>query len=144
MADQLTVATPADLKMRYPAFDAVDDARVQYWLTDADRYVNDSWGADADPGRIDYAAHQLVVTKAPGIADDSDLTAMGVPAGVTKFRSASMDVQITEAGANRSLSSGWDASIYGQAFAVLLRRHNGGPRLVGYVEPRCDVYGYSW
>lgn len=138
MADQLTVATPADLKMRYPTFDAVDDVRIQYWLTDAGRYVNDSWGADADPGRIDYAAHQLVVTKAPGIADGEDI---GIPAGVTRFRSASMDVAISDSAANRSLSGGWDATIYGQAFAVLLRRHNGGPRLVGYVEPRCDVFG---
>jgi len=130
-------ATPTDLKMRYPAFTGVADDRVQYWLTDADRFVTDGWGSDADPARLAYAAHKLVLSKAPGISDDSDLAVLGIPAGVTKFKSASMDVQISETASNRSLSSGWDATSYGQEFAVMLRRNTGGPMLVGYVEPVC-------
>ncbi|MGE7204912.1 DUF4054 domain-containing protein [Sphingomonas sp. NPDC019816] len=136
------MATPADLKMRYPAFENVDDTRIQYWLTDADRYVTDAWGADADPARLAYAAHKLVLSKAPGIADDSDLAVLGIPTGVTKFKSASMDVQISEAASNRSLSSGWDATTYGEEFAVILRRNTGGPMLVGYVEPTCGWPGW--
>lgn len=136
------MADPADLKMRYPAFQNVADDRIQYWLTDADRFVNDGWCHDADPARLAYAAHKLVLSKAPGIADDSDLAALGIPTGVTKFKSASMDVQISEAASNRSLSSGWDATTYGEEFAVMLRRNTGGPMLVGYVEPTCGWPGW--
>ena len=135
------MADPAGLKMRYPAFAAVDDARIQYWLTDADRFVTDGWGADADPARLAYAAHNLVLSNAPGIQSGTDLAAMGIPTGVTKFKSASMDVQISEAAANRSLASGWDATTYGAEFAVMLRRNTGGPMLVGYVEPTCGWPG---
>jgi hypothetical protein len=135
-------ATPADLKMRYPAFGNVADDRIQYWLTDADRFVTDAWGTDADPARLAYAAHKLVLSKAPGISDDSDLAVLGIPTGVTKFKSASMDVQISEAAANRSLASGWDATTYGEEFAVMLARNTGGPMLVGYVEPTCGWTGW--
>lgn len=135
-------ATAADLKMRYPAFQNVDDTRVQYWLTDADRYVNDEWATDADPARLAYAAHHLVLSKAPGIADDSDLTVLGIPAGVTKFKSASMDVQISETAANRSLASGWDATTYGEEFAVMLARNTGGPFLVGCAGP--EYFGWPF
>lgn len=136
------MATPADLKMRYPAFQNVDDSRIQYWLTDADRFVTDGWGSDADPARLAYAAHKMVLSKAPGISDDRDLAVLGIPTGVTKFKSASMDVQISESASNRSLSSGWDATTYGQEFAVMLRRNTGGPMLVGFVEPTCGLPGW--
>lgn len=136
------MATPADLKMRYPAFADVDDARIQYWLTDADRFVTDGWGADADPARLAYAAHNLVLSNAPGIQSSTDLAAMGIPTGVTKFKSASMDIQISEAAANRSLASGWDATTYGEEFAVMLARNTGGPFLCGYVEPICGWPGW--
>lgn len=132
------MADPADLKMRYPAFQNVADDRIQYWLTDADRFVTDAWGTDADPARLAYAAHKLVLSKAPGIVDASDLTVLGIPSGVTRFRSASMDVAISETASNRSLSSGWDATGYGEEFAVMLARNTGGPILVGYVEPTCE------
>lgn len=122
-------------RMRYPSFDGVADNRVSYWLTDADRYVTAAWTGDADPARMAYAAHQLVVSRAPGLSQDDTFE---IPAGVTRFRSASMDVQISDAAANRSLSGGWDATVYGQDFAVMLRRNTGGPFLAGYVEPRCD------
>ena len=136
------MADPADLKMRYPAFENVDDTRIQYWLTDADRFVTDGWATDADPARLAYAAHNLVLSNAPGIQSGTDLSAMGIPTGVTKFKSASMDVQISEAAANRSLASGWDATAYGQEFAVMLARNTAGPFLVGYVEPFCGWPGW--
>jgi hypothetical protein len=54
-----------------------------------------------------------------------------LPTGVTRFRSASMDVAVSETAANRSLGTGYSATRYGTEFAMLLRRHGGGPRLVG-------------
>ena len=52
---------------------------------------------------------------------------------MTRFRSASMDVAVSEAAANRSLDTGYGSTRYGAEFAKLLRRHSGGPRLVGCV-----------
>jgi len=128
----------AALRIRYPAFRNVETATIAYWLKDADRFVNDGWGDDADPARLAYAAHQMSLNGTPGIA--AGATAQ-IPAGVTKFKSASMDVSISDAAANRSISGGWAATTFGQDFAVMLRRNTGGPRLVGYVEPVC---GYGW
>lgn len=129
-------------RMRYPEFDGVAAQRIQYWLTDADRFVTDGWGTDANPARMAYAAHKLILSRAPGISDAANLASMGIPSGVTKFRSASFDVQISEAASNRSLSSGWDATAYGEEFAVMLRRNTGGPMLVGYVESTCGLPGW--
>ena len=128
----------AALRIRYPAFRNVETATIVYWLNDADRFVNDSWGTDADPARLAYAAHQMSLAGTPGIA--AGATAQ-IPAGVTKFKSASLDVSVSDAAANRAISGGWAATVYGADFAVMLRRNTGGPRLVGYVEPVC---GYGW
>ena len=145
LADAGVVAPPetvpdlvAAFRMRYPAFAAVDAGTIVYWLKDADRFVNDSWGDDADVGRIEYAAHNMIESGVPGIARSG---VEQIPNGVTRFRSASMDIVISEAAANRAVSGGYASTLPGQRFAALLRRHNGGPRLVGYVEPVC---GYGW
>jgi hypothetical protein len=133
-ADPLLTA----FRLRYPAFAGVETTTIAYWLKDADRFVNEGWGTDADPARLAYAAHQLSLNGTPGIAAGATSQ---IPAGVTKFKSASMYVSISDAAANRSISGGWSATVYGQDFAVMLRRNTGGPRLVGYVEPVC---GYGW
>jgi hypothetical protein len=127
------MATVQDLRMRYPALRDVAADDIQYWLTDALRTVGPSWGDDADVAQIALAAHNLVVNDMPGIRKTE---AEQLPAGVTKFKSASMDVQISETAANRLLGTGYNATRYGQEFAALLRRHAGGPILAGYVEPR--------
>lgn len=124
------VASPATFRIRYPAFAAVSEEAIQYWLGDAARYVT-GWGQDEEPGAFAYAAHWMSVNRVAGLeAGESDL-----PAGVTSFKSGTFSVSTTEAAANRSLSSGYDATLYGQEFASMQRRHNGGPMLVGYVEP---------
>lgn len=128
-------ATPADLKARYSAFAAVPDATVQLFLDDALPYVA-AFGDEADRGQMLLAAHMMVQAGTPGVAQDASAQ---IPAGVTRFRSASMDVALSEAAANRSVNGGWSATRYGQEYAVMLRRHTGGPRLVCYVEPVCGV-----
>jgi hypothetical protein len=133
-ADPLLTA----FRIRYPAFAAVDAGTIVYWLKDADRFVNDGWGEDADPARLAYAAHHMSLNGTPGIAAGATSQ---IPAGVTKFKSASLDVSISDAAANRSIRGGWSATIYGQDFAVMLRRNTGSPRLVGYVEPMCRYGG---
>lgn len=130
------MATVKDLRMRYPAFRGVAEDDIEYWLNDALRIVGPSWGDDADVAQILLAAHNLTLNDAPGIAKTE---AEQIPAGVTRFRSASMDVAVSETAANRSLDTGYGSTRYGAEFAKLLRRHSGGPRLVGYV-PCAEVF----
>lgn len=118
--------TLSDFRDRFPALSAVPDARVEYWLAHHDP-VTDAWDeGDYAPGILELTAHNLVVN---GETATGDAAAM---AGVTRFRSASMDVSFSEAAANSGLDAGWAGSKYGQMFAVRLRRNVSGPRLVGY------------
>jgi len=118
-------ATTSDLRIRYPALERVDEARAQYWIDDAARFVGD-WGLDTDPATLAYAAHQITAT------EGGEGAAM---AGVTRFHSGSVDISMTEFAANQAARGGWGSTPYGQEFEGYMRRHNGGPRLVGYVEP---------
>lgn len=127
-------ATVEGLKLRYAIFAPVADAVVQAFLNDALPYVA-TFEYDADAGQMFKAAHEMIMSKAPGIIKD---TAEQLPAGVTKFKSASMDVAVSETAANRSLLSGYASTWFGEQFAKLDRRYNGMPRLVGYVEP-CGI-----
>lgn len=119
---------PATLKMRYPAFATVDDARVQYWLTDAARIVTDSWGPDQEPATLALAAHNMATT--PGVLSSGSSS---IPAGVTRFRSGSTDISFSDSAAAQSAEGGYKSSPYGKEFAVMLRRNASGPMLVGYV-----------
>lgn len=128
------VATVAGLKARYAIFAPVTDETVQLFLDDALPYVT-AFEADADRGQMFKAAHDMIVSKVQGIIKDA---AEQLPAGVTKFKSASMDVAVSETAANRSLLSGYASTWFGEQFAKLDRRYNGMPRLVGFVEP-CGI-----
>lgn len=120
-----TLPTVQDFRDRFPVFAAVPDARVEYWLAHHDP-VTDRWDEiDYQPAILDLTAHNIVINdEVPG----SDAGSM---AGVTRFRSASMDVSFSERAAHAGFDGGYDASKYGQRFAVYLRRNVGGARLVG-------------
>jgi hypothetical protein len=120
------------LKLRYPAFANVGDDVIAYWLVDATRIVKPDWGDDYDIGLLSLAAHNMAAGKVAGLTLDAGEK---LPAGVTSFRSASMNVTVSDAAANRSVSGGYSSTQYGLEFAALLRRNRGMPTLVGYVEP---------
>lgn len=117
--------TPATLRLVYPDLPAFTDERAQFWIDDASRYVA-GWGADEDPATLAYAAHKIATT--------SSGAAGSAMAGVTRFHSAAVDISMTEFAANQAARGGWGATPYGIEFEGYLRRHNGGPRLVGCVE----------
>lgn len=117
----------AELKLRYPAFAAVDDATVEYWLTDARLIVTDSWFEnDRAPAEMALAAHNMALGGL-GTAGGAvgDLAAMGV----TSFRSASMSVSFDADSVRRSGNGGYGSTRYGVAFLPYLRRNRGGPFL---------------
>lgn len=122
------MVTARELRIRYREFAGVANDDIDYWLEDARRIVTAAWGPDEDPALLALAAHNMAVNDVPGITKSE---ADQLPAGVTKFKSASMDVSVSDAAANRSLTGGYASTRYGLDFAIMLRRNAGGPMLVG-------------
>lgn len=121
-----TAPTPADLKARYPAFAAVDDETIQYWLTDAERFVDESWlEADYAPALMAVAAHHMADA---GLGAQSGSASL--PAGVTRFRSGQMDVTVSDSAASASAKGGFGSTRYGREYQAMLRRNFGGPRAI--------------
>lgn len=135
--------TPADLKMRWPAFAAVDEDTIQYWLTDAERYADESWPIEADyaPSLIDVAAHNMARKKVAGIAGGE--VAAVAATGVTAFKSGTFSASFSEASAAQAAAGGWASTEYGQSYLEALGRNKGGPRTSGPgVVPGCG-YGFN-
>lgn len=123
-----TAPTAADLKLREPAFALVDDTTVEYWLADAQTIVATDWiEADYAPAIIAKACHEMAVR---GLGA-STTGAAALPAGVNRFRSADMDVSISDSVASKSAADGYCSTRYGEDFSRYLRRNVGGARLVG-------------
>lgn len=131
--------TPDDLKARYTAFADVADETVQLWLTDAESFVDQSWiEADYAPALMALAAHNMALE---GLGASSGAAAL--PAGVTRFRSGAMDVTVSEKAANEKASGGYQATRYGQAYARLLRKNHGGPRVIAVGRVPAGIPGGS-
>ena len=121
-----TAPTPAELILRYPAFAAVDEEVIQYWLTDAERFVDESWiETDYAPALMARAAHEMAVE---GLGTEAEATA-DLPAGVTSFKSGSFSVQFSEGAANAKSAGSLSSTRYGSEFAALRRRNKFGPRI---------------
>lgn len=127
--------SPAHLIARYPAFAAVSPATIQMWLTDAERYVDQSWAEG------DYAA--ALMAKAAWEMAKKGLAAIGaadaaiamIPAGVTRFRSGAMDVSISDKAAEAAAAGGLSAGLYEEDFCALRRRSFAGPRVISAPYP---------
>lgn len=116
--------TAAELKLRYPAFAAVADDTVTYWIEDATRSVDTSWSeGDYAPALMSLAAHNMALT---GLGAEASALA-SLPAGVTRIKSASFEAAFTDAAANARASGSFDATRYGQEYLLLLRRNKAGP-----------------
>ena len=115
-----TAPTPAALKARYPAFAAVLDATVQYWLTDAERFVDQTWREG------DYAV-ALMACAAHHMAMGNIGAAGAIPAGVTNFKSGTFSATLSDKAAS---ATGFDATVYGREYRALQRRNFGGPRII--------------
>lgn len=127
-----TVPTSDDLILRYPAFAAVDEDVIDYWITDAQRIVTTSWTEeDYSPAILSLAAYNLALN-GYGTAGGAvgDLAAMGVKS----FKSASMEVSFDDSVAAKA-KGGYSSNRYGVEFQAMLRRNRGGARLIGYSYP---------
>lgn len=128
---------PGHLTVRYPAFADVPVATVQYWLTDAERYVTSAWGeGDYGAGLMSLAAHNMALA---GLGTGAG-SLSGIPAGVTRMKSGSLELGFTEAAANARMSGGTDSTIYGAEYRSLLRRNRGGPLVAPTGAVPCEPY----
>jgi hypothetical protein len=139
-----TEPVAADLKMRYPAFAAVVDATITYWLTDAHRFVDQTWTeGDYAPALIAAAAHNMAKAPVAGIAG-SDVAGFAA-AGVTHFRSGSFQAQFSDEAIKVAVAGGWESTSYGQEYLALLRRNVFS---MGVTAPGAVCYnsypGYPW
>lgn len=118
---------PAHLKSRYPAFSAVESGTIQYWLTDAERSVTDAWTeGDYAAGLMSLAAHNMALA---GYGTDVSALAT-IPAGVSRFKSASFEMAFTDDAANARSNGALSSTRYGQEYANLLARNRAGPMIM--------------
>ena len=132
--------TPPDataLRARFPAFASVSNDTVNLWLTDAQTIVGETWiEADYAPAIMELAAHNMAM-----LGLESGTAALTIPAGVTRFRSGSLDMSVSEAQAQASAAGGYSGTVYGRMFLARLRRNRGGPISVQSAPPLSpDVY----
>lgn len=121
-----TPPTPANLIERYPAFTAVATPTIQYWLTDAERSVDESWTEGDYPIAImALAAHNMTLA---GLGTDAAPIA-GIPTGVTKLKSGQLDVTFADDAAAARAAGSLSATRYGSEYAALLRRNKAGARV---------------
>lgn len=119
----------AALKLRFPAFAAVGDAVIEYWLTDARLTVTDSWiEADRAPAKMALAAHNMA-TEGHGTAGGELGNIAGL--GVREFKSGAMTVVFDDATLRTRNAGGYRSTRYGVAFLAYLSRNRGGPFLAG-------------
>lgn len=112
-----TAPTSATLKARYPAFAAVADVTVDYWLSEAAEDCA-SWPDSLRArGEMALAAHRMA---------ELGIITGAVPAGVTSFKSGTFSATVSDGIASRT---GYDATVYGREFRQLARNLFGGPRL---------------
>lgn len=125
------------LVARYPAFADVPTSTVRTWLIDAERFVDTSWGeGDYAAGLMALAAHNMALA---GLGSDNAALS-GVPGGVTRLKSASLEIGFTEAAANARLSGGYGSTRYGLEYETLLRRNRGGPLVMSTGTVPYDPY----
>jgi hypothetical protein len=132
---------PGHLMARYPAFASVSPSTVQAWLTDAERFVSTAWAqGDYAAGLMSLAAHNLALA---GLGTGGSALA-DLPAGVSRFKSGTLDVALTDAAANARMSGGYESTRYGQEYQLLLRRNRGGPLVQDTGVLPEYVYGFGY
>ena len=126
-----TVPTAADLKVRYPEFDAVSDDLVTLVMTEAAGTVSTSWlERDYAPAIMLLTAHMLVTEGAVERAAGKKTTVTST--GPIKSKTIG-EVSVTYAGAGAGAGSaagdlsGLSATEYGKRFLALRRANFGGP-----------------
>jgi len=133
--------TPGHLITRYPAFADVPTTTILYWLTDAERYVTTAWTeGDYAAGLMALAAHNMSLA---GYGTEAT-TLSGIPAGITRMKSGTLELGFTDAAANARMSGSFGSTRYGEEYKALLARNRGGPRVTPTGAIPIGVYPQVW
>ena len=133
------VPTAADLIARYPAFAAVPEITINVHISDAAASgVDTSWAeGDYAPAIAALAAHTMSLV---GLGAQSEAEGYA-RTGLTRIRSGNFDASFSEARVAAASGGGFNATMYGRQYYVLLRRNRGGPRIVtGAPLDVADIY----
>jgi hypothetical protein len=119
----------ADLKARFPEFNAVDVATLAAVLDEAIDYVGDDWlESDRVRAQLYLAAHILASEGEPArSASGKGIASTGV---VRRKRVGPIDVEYVHAGDGGDSGIPLSSTVYGQRFLVLLAQNVGGAYVV--------------
>lgn len=129
-----TLPTVQSVRDRFPEFtvEKVGDSRVQMFLDEAARYVDQSWlEADYAPAIRFLAAHMMAQE---GVLAPAGTIPGAIASGpITAFSLG--DASVTYAspqggGSGGEFRSGLQLTAYGRRFLVLLNNNSGGPVVV--------------
>lgn len=124
-------ATPATLIAQFPAFAAVDEATVEFWLTRAATVV--TFDDPDDLAQMLWSAHYLTIN-GYGSGTDAQLAAQGL-AGASSIRSGSLSVTFDKGAA----LTGFGSTVYGRQYLDLARAAGLGGPLVAPTGAMCDA-----
>jgi hypothetical protein len=124
--------TPAELKLHFPAFAAVDDAVVQYNITAAARSVDQSWAEGDYTRAVELYACHLLTLAGFGTGADAQANAQGL-AGFSMIRSGQLTLQkaATSGSSDDGVPPQYAGSTYGRQFWWLLRQNRPGASVTG-------------
>lgn len=123
-SDQTDILTPAGFRAAFPAFAAVPDAAIIFWMTQAGNAVDTTWAeADRDYAKALWTAHSMTISGL-GTGAAAQVAAAGM-GGFRSVRSGTLSFDRGEGASMTGLASTW----YGQQFLVIMRRNFSGPRV---------------
>lgn len=111
--------TPADFKMQFPEFAAIDDARVQFWINKSATYIGpNEWGTFYNDGVAYWVAHQIAFGAQNAANQAADLS----EAGAIMLKAGDTAIQFSDKVALAKLTGdSYLNTEYGQYFLQLRR-----------------------
>lgn len=106
----MSVASPEDVKTKYPEFAGTADEVIQARLDEAQLYVSEAWDTDRQDGEIYYAAHRLKLDAESDARPD--------------FKSVGSGAHRTDFGNPDERDTSFNATRYGRLFLRLQRRYS--------------------
>lgn len=117
----------ADLKGRFPEFNAVNDVLIGLILEEAAPQVGETWlERDRKPATLYLAAHLLTMEGEPGRTVNGAAGATAGTGPIRRFKVGDVETEFAGSGASSGSGSGapsYAATEYGRRFLDLLRRN---------------------
>lgn len=142
-----TNPTPADIKLDFVAFAAVDDVVIQRRIDRALMYVDETWlETDFTWAKELLTVHWLKKAGYPSGSSD-ELSGM-VSKGLSRLKSADLDITVSSKVVDASISGEFSSTSEGQEFYRLLRKNKGGAYVAagssGCIGPQSTDMPFAW